>query len=65
VSDGRWYLALQRLAPARANLAAQAIVEQMPPQEPRRHAGVRGGVEARRGELAADLKTPSPTRSPA
>jgi len=60
VSDGRWYLALQRLAPARANLAAQAIVEQMPPQK-------RGDMQAFEaewkragGELAADLKTPSP-----
>jgi hypothetical protein len=60
VSDGRWYLALQRLAPARANLAAQMIVERMPAQKRGDMKAFEAEWKRAGGELASDLKTPSP-----
>ena len=59
VNDGRWYLALQRLAPARANLAAQAIVEQMPAQRRGDMQAFEADWKRAGGELASDLKAPS------
>jgi hypothetical protein len=60
VNDGRWYLALQRLAPARANLAAQTLVEEMPAKRRSDMAAFEEDWKRYGRELAADLKTPAP-----
>jgi len=58
--DGRSYLALQRLAPARANLAAQVYVDEVP-ESRRKDMAAFEAEWARLGRtLAADLRTPSP-----
>jgi hypothetical protein len=59
--DGHWYLALQRLAVARANLAAQVHVDETPALE-RRDMAAFEAEWARLGKsLAPDLKGPSPS----
>src|SRR5689334_16552729 len=60
LKDGRWYLALQRLAAARGNLAAQVYVDETP--EARRKDLTAFETEWKRfgTALAADLKTPAP-----
>jgi hypothetical protein len=60
VRDGRWYLALQRLAPARANLAAQAFIEEMPARRRGDMTAFEADWKKYGRELAADLKTPAP-----
>jgi hypothetical protein len=59
IHDGRWYLALQRLAPARANLAAQTYMDRIPAKERADMAAFEADWRRTGTALAADLKTPA------
>ena len=58
IRDGRWYLALQRLAPARANLGAQTYMDRLPEKQRADLAAFEADWERTGQSLAADLKPP-------
>ena len=60
MNDGRWYLALQRLAPARANLAAQVYMDEIPAKTRTDMAAFEAEWASLGKTLSKDLGTPSP-----
>jgi len=60
MNDGRWYLALQRLAPARANLAAQVYMDAIPAKTRTDMAAFEAEWASLGKTLSKDLGTPSP-----
>ena len=60
MNDGRWYLALQRLAPARANLAAQVYMDELPAKTRADMAAFEAEWASLGKTMAKDLGTPSP-----